>query len=150
MFNGNTVDYRDAPLTNDGFWPDLNLREFQVNRRLPADLDNDMLANALLATVAEINLDLQRLRSRLQAKGYQRAADVAGITINGSNALVSQYKKAVYARAKADLLGEYTSLVSRAPNPGQESPEVRTRLLAEAAVVLRNMKGHKRVTVRSI
>ncbi|WFQ78532.1 head completion/stabilization protein [Xenorhabdus sp. SF857] len=56
----------------------------------------------------------------------------------------------MYARAKADLLGEYTTLVSRAPNPGQESPEVRTRLLAEAAMVLRNMKGHKRVTVRSI
>ncbi|MBD1229331.1 head completion/stabilization protein [Xenorhabdus griffiniae] len=150
MFNGNTVDYRDAPLTNDGFWPDLNLREFQVNRKLPPDLDNDMLANALLATVAEINLDLARLKSRLQAKGYQNAAEVSGISINGNTALVSQYKKAVYARAKADLLGEYTSLVSRAPNPGQESPEVRTRLLAEAAMVLRNMKGHKRVTVRSI
>ncbi|PHM43748.1 head completion/stabilization protein [Xenorhabdus szentirmaii] len=150
MFNGNTVDYRDAPLTNDGFWPDLNVREFQVNRKLPIDLDSDMLANALLATVAEINLDLQRLKLRLQAKGYQTAAAVPGISINGMTALVSQYKKAVYARAKADLLGEYATLVSRAPNPGQESSEVRSRLLAEAAVVLRNMKGLKRATVRLI
>ncbi|WP_339385093.1 head completion/stabilization protein [Xenorhabdus japonica] len=144
------MDYRDAPLTNDGFWPDLNLREFQVNRKLPADLDNDMLANALLATVAEINLDLQHLKSRLQAKGYQAAAAVPGISINGSNALVSQYKRAVYARAKADLMGEYTSLVSRAPNPGQESPDVQKRLLAESAVTLRNMKGKGRTTVRLI
>ncbi|MBD1229319.1 head completion/stabilization protein [Xenorhabdus griffiniae] len=150
MFNGNTVDYRDAPLTNDGFWPDLNLREFQEHRKLPADLDNDMLANALLATVAEINLALMVLKMRLKLQGYSTAAEVPGVSINGQTAIVSQYKKAVYARAKADLLGEYTSLVSRAPNPGQESPEVRTRLLAEAAVVLRNMKGHKRVTVRSI
>nr|WP_256548294.1 head completion/stabilization protein [Xenorhabdus bovienii] len=150
MFNGNTVDYRDAPLTNDGFWPDLNLREFQEHRKLPADLDNDMLANALLATVAEINLDLDSLKSRLQAKGYQAAADVRGVSINGQTALVSQYKRAVYARAKADLMGEYTTLVSRAPNPGQESPEVQKRLLAEAAVTLRSMKGLKRATVRSI
>ncbi|PHM68273.1 head completion/stabilization protein [Xenorhabdus sp. KJ12.1] len=150
MFNGNTVDYRDAPLTNDGFWPDLNLREFQVNRKLPADLDNDMLANALLATVAEINLDLANLKSRLQAKGYQSAAVVPGISMNGSNVLVSQYKRAVYARAKADLLGEYTSLVSRAPNPGQESPDMQKRLLAESAVTLRSMKGKSRTTVRLI
>jgi hypothetical protein len=150
MFNGNTVNYQNAPLTNDGFWPDLNLREFQEHRKLPADLDNDMLANALLATVAEINLDLAGRKLQLQAQGYQTAAAVSGISINGTTELVSQYKRAVYARAKADLMGEYTSLVSRTPNPGQESPEVQKRLLAEAAVTLRSMKGLKRATVRSI
>ncbi len=150
MFSGNTLDYRDEPLINDGFWPDLNLREFQVNRNIPADLDNDLLAHALLASAAEINLDLQRLKVRLQAKGYQKAANVPGIAINGVNALVGQYKKAVYARAKADLLGEYTAIVSRAPHPPQESSELRPRLLAEAAFVIRNMKGYGRTTVRMI
>ena len=29
MFSGTPIDYQDEPLTNDGFWPDLNLADFQ-------------------------------------------------------------------------------------------------------------------------
>lgn len=72
------------------------------------------------------------------------------MAMNGQTALISQYKKAVFARAKADLLGEYSTQFSRVPNAGQENPETRSRLLAEASTVLRNMKGVGRCTVRQI
>lgn len=150
MFDGNSVDYQDSQLTNDGFWPDLNLSDFQRQRKIPSDMDNDLLADALLASVAEINFNLSDLKINLQSKGYKNVADAPGEKINGKNALSAQYKKAVYARAKADLLGEYTSIVSRAPQPQQESPELRNRLLAEAAFVLRSMKGLKRITVAMV
>lgn len=54
----------------------------------------------------------------------------------------------MFARAKADLLGEYATLFSGAPHAGQENPNTRSRLQAEAATVLRNMKGVRRATVR--
>nr|CBA75200.1 phage head completion protein [Arsenophonus nasoniae] len=147
MFNGNELNYQHNPIINEGFWPDLNLEDFQKQRQVPVDLDNDLLTDALLASVAEINLSLASLKRQLLAKGYKTSYEVTGASANGQNALSAQYKKAVYARAKADLIGEYTAMVSRAPHPQQESPEVRRRLLAEAAVVIRNMKGLKRVTV---
>ncbi|HBV3229318.1 TPA: head completion protein, partial [Citrobacter freundii] len=27
MFSGKPLDYQDEPLTNNGFWPDLNLKD---------------------------------------------------------------------------------------------------------------------------
>ncbi|MHA3464777.1 head completion/stabilization protein [Yersinia enterocolitica] len=150
MFNGKEIDYQDVELTNDGFWPDLNLSEFQRNRSIPADIDADTQADALLASVAEVNLDLRRLAAGYVAEGYQQAAAVPGVAMNGQTALISQYKKAVFARAKADLLGEYSTQFSRVPNAGQENPETRSRLLAEASTVLRNMKGVGRCTVRQV
>ncbi|MEY1238752.1 head completion/stabilization protein [Providencia manganoxydans] len=150
MLNGNELNYHSVEITNDGFWPDINLEDFQKQRQVPADLNNDLLTDALLASVAEINLSLESLKKQLMSKGYSTASDAPGAKANGQNALCAQYKKALYARAKADLIGEYTSIVSRAANPKQETPEVRSRLLAEAAFVIRNMKGLKRVTVAMI
>ncbi|CAM3633314.1 MULTISPECIES: head completion/stabilization protein [Yersinia] len=150
MFSGKEIDYQDVLLTNDGFWPDLNLRDFQRSRSIPADIDADTLANALLASVSEVNLDLRPLAAELRDKGYPQAADAPGITMNGQTALIGQYKKAVFARAKADLLGEYSTQFSRVPNAGQENPETRSRLLAESSTVLRNMKGVGRCSVRMI
>lgn len=150
MLNGNDLNYQSVEITNDGFWPNINLEDFQKQRQVPPDLNNDLLTDALLASVAEINLSLESLKKQLISKGYNTASDAPGAKANGQNALCAQYKKALYARAKADLIGEYTSIVSRAANPKQETPEVRSRLLAEAAFVIRNMKGLKRVTVAMI
>lgn len=150
MFNGKATDYQDATLTNNGFWPDLSLADFQERRSIPPDIDADTLGAALVASVAEINLDLAKLAGQLQTKGYTQASAVPGVKIGDKTALIAQYEKAVFARAKADLLGEYSTQFSRAPSAGQENPETRSRLLAEAATVLRNMKGARRSSARLV
>ncbi|HIE1218858.1 TPA: head completion/stabilization protein [Serratia marcescens] len=150
MFNGKATDYQDETLTNNGFWPDLSLAAFQKRRNIPPDIDAETLGAALVASVAEINLDLEKLATQHQAKGYTTAKDVPGVAIGEKSALIAQYEKAVFARAKADLLGEYSTQFSRAPNAGQENPETRSRLLAEAATVLRNMKGARRSSARLV
>jgi len=116
MFNGKATDYQDATLTNNGFWPDLSLADFQERRSIPPDIDADTLGAALVASVAEINLDLAKLAGQLQAKGYTQASAVPGVKIGDKTALIAQYEKAVFARAKADLLGEYSTQFSRAPS----------------------------------
>ncbi|EJF5501202.1 head completion/stabilization protein, partial [Salmonella enterica] len=55
MFSGKPLDYQDEPLANNGFWPDLNLKDFQAQRSLPPDIDADTIRQALLAAVAEVN-----------------------------------------------------------------------------------------------
>ncbi|MEI9788389.1 head completion/stabilization protein [Moellerella wisconsensis] len=150
MLNGNELNYQSVEITNDSFWPDINLADFQKQRKIPIDLDNNLLTDALLASIAEINLSLESLKKQLISNGYNTASDAPGAKANGQNALCAQYKKALYARAKADLIGEFNSIASRAPNPKQENPETKASLLAEAAFVIRNMKGLKRVTVAMI
>ncbi len=48
MFSGKPLDYQDEPLANNGFWPDLNLKDFQAQRSLPPDIDADTISQALL------------------------------------------------------------------------------------------------------
>lgn len=150
MFSGKPIDYQDVALTNDGFWPDLNLADFQAQRALPPDMDASTIASALLAAVMEVNADLSPVAVKHQAAGHQQAADVPGPVMDGVNGLCAQYTKAVFARAKADLLGEMATIGRRETHPGQESEENRAGLLAESSVTIRHMKGLKRATVRKV
>ncbi|EKK2105898.1 head completion/stabilization protein, partial [Salmonella enterica] len=76
--------------------------------------------------------------------------DVPGAKMGDETQLTAQYKKAVYARAKADLLGEFATIGRRESHPGQESQDTRASLLAEAANVMRNMLRQPRVGVHLI
>lgn len=150
-FSGKPIDYHDTPINNgDPFWPELNLKEFQQSRTIPPDLPADIAGCAVLAAIAEINGDLAIVVSRYQAQGYHRASDVPGASMGTENQLTAQYKKAVYARAKADLLGEFQTIGRRSSHPGQESTDSRETLLAEAATVLRNLHGFRRAGVYKI
>ncbi|UMU49855.1 head completion/stabilization protein [Klebsiella quasipneumoniae] len=150
MFSGNPIDYQDEQLSNNGFWPDLNLKDFQAQRSLPPDIDAETLAQALLSAVMEVNAELEGIQAGYQAKGYLMADAVPGVTMNGLNGLCAQYTKAVFARGKADLLGEFATIGRRDSHPGQESAETRAGLLTEASVVIRRMKGLKRATVKKV
>lgn len=149
--SGRPVTRTPAPITNGvAFWPDLDLGEFQASRTLPADLPADTAGLAVLAAVAEVNDTLADVVTHWTGKGHQKAADVPGAKLGDENQLTAQYKKAVYARAKADLLGEFASIGRRETHPGQESTDTRASLLAEAANVMRNMLQLPRVGVHLI
>lgn len=150
-FSGKEVDYTDEVITNgDPFWPELNLSEFQRLRKLPVDLPAETALNALLASIAEVNTDLADVVRKHQGSGHQTAQDVPGARARNETQLTAQYKKAVYARAKADLMGEFQTIGRRETLPGQEGDDTRASLLAEAALVIRNMKGFGRVGVYQV
>ncbi|MDR3432564.1 MAG: head completion/stabilization protein [Rouxiella aceris] len=149
--SGKPVTYQTDAITNGvTFWPDLNLGEFQQSRTLPADLPPDTAALAVLAAIGEVNDTLADVVSHWAGKGYDQAIDVPGAKMGNENQLTAQYKKAVYARAKADLLGEFATIGRRESHPGQESTDSRANLLAEAAYVMRNMLKLPRVGVHLI
>lgn len=150
MFSGNPINYNDEPLTNNGFWPDLNLKDFQEQRAIPPDMNAGTVGQALLAAVTEVNAGLVAVEEKHRAAGFTSAANVPGVSLGALNGLCAQYTKAVFARAKADLLGEFATIGRRDSHPGQESDETRAGLLAESSVTLRLIKGLKRVTVSKV
>ncbi|WP_459596737.1 head completion/stabilization protein, partial [Enterobacter hormaechei] len=89
--------YQDEPLKNEGFWPDLNLKDFQAQRAIPADVEADTVAQALLAAVAEVNAELEKVEASWKAKGVLSAGDAPGARMGELNALCAQYMKAVFA-----------------------------------------------------
>ncbi|NTY87789.1 head completion/stabilization protein [Serratia fonticola] len=150
MFRPGDNGFQKSTLTNDGFWPDLQLDDFQRQRQIPPSIDAGTVSQAMLTAVAEVNPSLAAFAAQQQRKGYTTAADVPGPAMDGENALTAQYKKAVYARAKADLMGEFAAISRREDNTNQDAPQTKATLLAEAAFVIRAIKGRKRVGVHLV
>ncbi|AVY99403.1 head completion protein [Lelliottia sp. WB101] len=150
MFRPGNDGYQQATLTNDGFWPDLELEDFQRARSIPPDISHHTVSQAMLTAVGEINESLEAFAASKQRAGYQTAAAVPGPSMKGESVLLARYKKAVYARAKADLMGEFAAISRREENTNQDAPQTKASLLAEAAVALRGIKGLGRVGVHLI
>lgn len=149
--SGRQISYQDTPITNGvAFWPDLNLAEFQESRTIPPDSPPKTAGLAVLAAIAEVNDTLAPVVSHWTVRGVLSADLVPGAKMGDENQLTAQYKTAVYARAKASLLGEFATVGRRETHPGQESTDSRANLLAEAAFVMRNMLQLPRVGVHLI
>lgn len=150
MFNGNQIEYSGETISNDGFWPDVVVADFERQTAQPADLDHAAIAAALLAAVGQINLQLDDYRLTQQALGFASAADVPGVvTINGQNALTSNYLAAVYARARAELLPAAASVTERqvANRVAESETGTRETWLGISQQLVRVIKGKRRVGV---
>lgn len=150
MFSGNPINYQDVPVTNDGFWPDLNVKDFQDSRSIPADISTATVSDALVSAMAQANRSLVKQRQQFIDEGFSLAAEVTGPAYQGTNYVVAQYRKAVFARAKADLMGEWKTVVRVKDDAQAASTETREDLLAEANFALRSLKGLSRVGVSII
>lgn len=143
MFNGNTTDYQQATITNDGFWPNIAVGDFERARSIPADMQPDTVAGVVLSGVAQVNIELMFTKTRLMAEGHGTAAVVPGPSVNNKNQLEVLYQQAVFARAKADLVVEFGSVTQRSAgnNQATQSDDTRAALLAESQQHIRAIKG---------
>ena len=147
-FSGKPQDYPDIPVTNgEPFWPDINVGDFKRQRALPPSMPDDTLGHALLSAMGEVNLVLTPVVSHWSSRGVQSSNDAPGGKMGNETQLTAQYKKALYARAKADLVGEFAITGRRDTHPALGDDEARQRLLGEAAMTMRNMLQLPRVGI---
>ncbi|MCG7499367.1 head completion/stabilization protein [Vibrio sp. Of7-15] len=148
MFNGKpTSSYQDTEIDNDGFWPNLNVGDFEKRRGIPADMDAESVAFSLAAAVSQINIELTTVKAGYQAEGIQSAADIPGLPkVLGKNNVVILYEKAVFARAKADMVSEFASVQTKEAGDrlSENERDITDRLLAESQQHIRAMSGHSR------
>jgi len=151
MFTGTTgTDYQDTTITNDGFWPDLNVGEFERRRGVPVVQDSERIAFALANSVSEVNQQLETLKAKYIAQGVQKAADIQAFpNVNNKNRIVVQYEAAVMARAKADLLPDFATVSQKqvGDHLAERSEETKNELLAESQRIVRSMHGKTRCGV---
>lgn len=150
MFSGQDFKQSAIDIKNDGFWPDLNLSEFQVERAMSPNINDRLLRDAIVSAVVEINLTLEQYKNTQISKGINRASDCGVVSVNGTSSTVIIYKKAVFARAKADLIGEFVSIASRDDKLGESQKEMKAALLAESTREIRKLLGLRRCGVALI
>lgn len=151
-FSGKPTTFVDQAIGNDGFWPTLDIAEFQKAYRLPGEYLVELLEAELTTAMIEVNLDLAKVQAVLQAAGVSNLEAVAGEATPaqwGYAYTVMLYKRAVYARAKATLLTQFATVSRResAENTGKELPERSETFLAFSQAAVRALQGRGRISV---
>ncbi|MCK9009109.1 head completion/stabilization protein [Haemophilus influenzae] len=147
MFNGRTQDYDDTVITNNGFWSDIYVEEFQKQRAIPLQIPVEMVKAALVAAMQGIDLDLADVAESYRKSAVNSVTEISSPLINDENYAETLYKKAVFARAKAELLPEFNTLSGREIHQNRDYVVEQKSLLAEATHAIRTLKGKKRGSV---
>lgn len=151
MFDGKpTGSYQDTDIENDGFWPNLNVGDFEKRRGISVKLDSEAVALSLAAAVSQINIELRKVKAGYEAEGIAQAEDIPGLPqVLGKNSIVILYEKAVFARAKADMVPEFASVTTKdsGDRVAEHERDITDRLLAESQQHLRALSGSTRCGV---
>lgn len=148
-FGGKPTTLVDCTIPNDGFWPALQLAEFQASYRLPAEYLPQMLMEGLVMGMGEVNLDLAARKATWQAMGYT-ALEGSGVDLE--EFYLASYRRAAYCRAKAFLLQQFATVNRResAENLGKEAPETHELFLTYSQQSVRVLQGRGRITAELI
>ena len=111
-------------ITNDGFFPDIDLAHFRRAARLRDNVTVDRQRDAVLAAIITVGNDLTTWATARRLAGAVDLASVADVPngkLGGDPRLVILYRRAVYAFAKADVVERYRDVDTTAP--GQRRAE---------------------------
>jgi len=134
MFNGLEIDYQNIIVQNDGYWPNVDIADFQRSRSIPAAISVDLVKDALLTAISEVNISLERFKTIHVGK-------------NINEYITALYKKAIYSRAKADLIGEFVAISNTKQQIDTNQNEMEKKLLAEGTRAIRTILGYRRSSV---
>ena len=147
-FSGKPTTLVELAIENDGFWPNLDVAEFQKGYRLPAEYLMELLTAELTTAMTEVNRDLATCKARWQNQGITRLESADPMVLPERTFQAATYMRAVYCRAKASLLTEFPTITRReiAENTGKEAPERSETFLAFSQASVRSLQGRGRMT----
>ncbi len=151
-FSGRPTTLIEQPIANDGFWPDLDVAEFQRGYRLPAEYLLELLVDGIALAMGEVNHDLARRKAQWQGVGIHNVLKADPMLLPERTFIAASYKRAVYCRAKAYLLSQFATVIRResAENLAKELPETAERFLSFSQQAVRLIQGRSRVTAELI
>lgn len=148
--NGTTPP--EHPITQAGFWPDLDGAHLRAAMRLTAAVTDARLEVATINAMIEANRELDLYRRARIEEGHATLADVPATEINGESNLLHLYRRVVYCNATAELIERYQGF--DATNSGEQkaseeesSPD---QLRRDARKALRTILGISHATVESL
>lgn len=147
-FSGKPTTLVELAIENDGFWPNLDVGEFQKGYRLPAEYLVELLTAELTTAMTEVNGDLADLKARWQGLGVSSVESADTRVLPERTFQAATYKRAVYCRAKASLLPQFATIIRRdsAENLGKELPDRPETFLAFSQQAVRSLQGRGRIT----
>jgi hypothetical protein len=97
----------ETNITNESFYPDLDVVKFREVMRLEGNVTAERLNDALLTSAFRVNADLVEWQEEKRIAGFSLLADVPCSVIGEQSLYVFQYQHAVQCFAKADLVERF-------------------------------------------
>jgi hypothetical protein len=138
-------------VTNDGFFPDVDLDQLREQMRLDGTATHARLLGATVLAMVSVNGELEAWKATKVAAGVTSLADTLP-KIGGTSVYVNLYLSAVYRTAKADLTERYRDFDTT--KDGQDKAEQLDATIGDdrrhARWAIRDILGIPRTTVELI
>lgn len=126
-----------SPITNDGFWPDVEMADLMSKYRIPSEYADDTIKWGLSLAVIHVNEKLGRIKQLILSEAVETFEDYMQANsspIFNRELMHVQYEHAVFSRAKALLLKQFVTMNRRqiAENEAKESEQTETYWLDQS------------------
>lgn len=139
----------DGVLTNDGWFPDIDLSALRVQYRVRDAIPPARLREAALFALEAVANELDTWAGRQRASGYASLADVPAAQRGGESRLVTLYRRAVGSETRALLIeGQRdTDLTGTGQRQVNDLTPSIAELRRDRVHAVRNILGKGRTTV---
>lgn len=137
-FSGRQPEFLITTLDNDGFFPPLNLGDFQQLHRIPGHYADAAIEHQVDLARGELNFMLSGEKALWLVDGYATLAEVDAADAGNR---VRDYTAAVFYRAKSTLLADFQTMSRRdsADDQAKEADATYQRLMAESRKAIRRL-----------
>lgn len=135
----------ETAVTNDGWWPDIDLKAFRDGCRLDGTVTAPRLRRSVINAVGSVNAELAEWQAMQRAAGSASLADVPAQTIDGKSLKIAQYLRAVDACVQADLAEAYRDLNTLPERSGKE-----IRVLSKLAIRVEDFRRAQRWAIADL
>lgn len=150
MLSGTHANPVDYTIANDGFFPDINIKDFQEIMRIKADLAESLMLKRLQRAIFHINKELADFKTDQVEAGILKLEDVEQSSLGAGEPLQQElllyYESAVFNFALGELHPELVSLSRRkeASDYMETIKENRQDYYNDALDSIRLILGHKK------
>lgn len=139
----------EPTLTNDGFFPDIDLAQARDMGRIPTTLTGSRLRAALIGAVLSVGIDLADFKQSAIANGFSSLSDMPAPQLDGHSVQTLRYLRAVTLLAKAELIERHRDYDTTTAGSAQADDLVQSigDLRRDAMHAIRDILGVTRTVV---
>ncbi len=111
----------EAPVRNDGFYPDVDCEQLRKDLRLDGTATPDRLVLAIEAAMWAVNAELADWQAEQVAAGYSTLAAIPAMQLGAESVKTKQYRRAINASVQSQLAEGYRDMDTLPSGAGKES-----------------------------
>ncbi|MCW8965196.1 MAG: head completion/stabilization protein [Candidatus Pacearchaeota archaeon] len=148
----NPNDTSDQTLINLSFYPDIAVAAFRTAIRAQDTITDQRVIEVLQTALIDVNDELAEWQATQELAGYTKIDEVPAKMYGPLSELTHLYKTAVYSKAKAQLMENYTDAdnTDTGDDRAESMDNSKDAYLREAREAIRKIIGVPRVTVELI